>query len=191
MLTWWSGLVAWKSGNWWFCEFGTNLKISNPIHTNLRAHLKKQYHSLLIIEILSTWENKFNIIYFTSSFTLLLTIYTFLFYLLVSYFCQPWHGVFLKLTSNLTVSSIESPSELPQLHHMREPVAVDTGASNTSMNPTSNPHGTSIKPAPVRLPERAHNCRYGGVQKLHETYIKPPCILHGTSIKNASKMFNR
>ena len=109
----------------------------------------------------------------------------------------------MKPTSNLHVSSMEPPSKLHQLHYMREPASVDTGAFKTSMKPTyiKPPcilHGTSIKPASVRLRERANKCRYRGLQNLHETYIKPPCILHGTSIKTASagthhmrKMFKR
>jgi len=43
-----------------------------------------------------------------------------------------------------------------------------------------------MKTPSVTLHERSKKCRYRGLQNLHETYIKPPCILHGTSIKPAS-----
>jgi hypothetical protein len=42
---------------------------------------------------------------------------------------------------------MEPPSKLHQLDYMREPTSVDTGAFKTSMKPTSNLHGTSIKTA--------------------------------------------
>ena len=40
VLTWWFGLVVWKSGNWWFCEPGTYLILSNPVNKSLTTHLK-------------------------------------------------------------------------------------------------------------------------------------------------------
>ena len=66
------GLVARKSGNWWFCEPGTNLILSNPVTVNkkLKSTFKITITQiaiillLLVFETLYTWENKFNIISF-------------------------------------------------------------------------------------------------------------------------------
>ena len=63
--------------------------------------------------------------------------------------------------------------------------------SETSMKPTSNLHVSSMEP-PSKLHqldymrEPTNKCRYRGLQNLNETYINPPCILHGTSIKTPS-----
>jgi hypothetical protein len=67
---------------------------------------------------------------------------------------------------------------------------VDTGAfktlHETDIKPPYILYRTSIKPASIRLHEKANKCRYRDLQILHETYIKPPYILHGTSIKIVS-----
>ena len=94
----------------------------------------------------------------------------------------------IKPTSNLQCILHGTSIKRQSARHMREPASVDTGAFKTSMKPPWNLHGTSIKPASVRigLHDSTNKCRYKGLSNLHETYIKPPCILHGTSIKPAS-----
>ena len=47
VLKWWFGWVVWKSGNWWFCEPGTNLILSNPVNERLTAYFNEQKHKLL------------------------------------------------------------------------------------------------------------------------------------------------
>ena len=72
-------------------------------------------------------------------------------------------------------------SKFHQLYYMKEPISIDTGTFKTSMKSTSNSpcilHRIPIKPVSIRLHERTNKYRYRDLQNLHETYIKPPCIL--------------
>ena len=73
---------------------------------------------------------------------------------------------------------------------MREPTSVDTRAFKTSMKPTSNLHVSSMEP-PSNLHQsdcmrEPASVDTGAFKTSMKPYIKPPCILHGTSIKTAS-----
>ena len=71
----------------------------------------------------------------------------------------------IKPTSNLQCILHGTSIKRQSARHMREPASVDTGAFKTSMKPPWNLHGTSIKPASVRigLHDSTNKCRNRGL----------------------------
>ena len=84
VLTWWFGLVVWKSGNWWFCEPGTNCKYKLNSTCKITTTQIAIISFLLIIETLYTWENKFTISSLRCLLYCLQFILSFLTYLFVT-----------------------------------------------------------------------------------------------------------
>ena len=81
------------------------------------------------------------------------------------------------------------PSKLHQLHYMREPASVDTGAFKTPMKPTSNLHVSSMEPPsnlhqsdcmrePARVDTGAFKISMKPTSNLHVSSMEPPSKLH-------------
>ena len=135
VLTWWFGLVVWKSGNWWFCTTGTNLILSNPVNKKLNSTFKITITQIAIILLLLVFETLYIVPEKTNSL---------LFHLVVYFIATNLYFPFL-------------------LNCLLFWLIITWGIHKTYIKPPCVLHGTSIKTPSVRLHERTNKCRYRGL----------------------------